>query len=90
MLLYKHPSVQEACIIAGARRLPRRDREGGGRAACRSERQDYSRRHHRTGRDNMAAYKWPKIVQFVDSLRIRVGQGDVALAAKTRDAAEQR
>ena len=76
MLLYKHPAVQEACIIAAQRRLPRRDRQGGGGAA----RQGQGHARPRTSSPGRAS-TWPptrcrKIVQFVDALP-KSGSGKV-------------
>ncbi|MEP6740238.1 MAG: long-chain fatty acid--CoA ligase, partial [Caldimonas sp.] len=76
MLLYKHPAVQEACIIA-ARDAYRGEtvkavvvlREA---AKGRTTAEDIVA----WSRENMAAYKVPKIVQFVDVLP-KSGSGKV-------------
>ena len=76
MLLYKHPAVQEACIIAA------RDAYRGEtvkalvvlRAAAKAD----TRAEDITAwaREHMAAYKVPKIVEFVDALP-KSGSGKV-------------
>ncbi len=76
MLLYKHPSVQEACIIAA------KDAYRGEtvkavvvlRAAAKG--QTTAEDIIAWSRENMAAYKVPKIVQFVDVLP-KSGSGKV-------------
>jgi len=75
-LLYKHPAVQEACII-GARDAYRGEtvkavivlREAARAATSAQDIIDWSREH-------MAVYKVPKIVQFVDALP-KSGSGKV-------------
>jgi fatty-acyl-CoA synthase len=37
-LMYRHPAIQEACVIAAQRRAPRRDRQGRGGAQARPSR----------------------------------------------------
>jgi fatty-acyl-CoA synthase len=76
MLLYKHPAVQEACIIA-ARDAYRGETvkavvvlRAGARARPKAE--DITA----WARENMAAYKVPKIVEFVESLP-KSGSGKV-------------
>ncbi len=76
MLLYKHPAVQEACIIAArdayrgetvkAVVVLRAEAKGGTTA------EDIIA----WARENMAAYKAPRIVQFVDVLP-KSGSGKV-------------
>jgi len=76
MLLYKHPAVQEACVIAS------RDAYRGetvkavvvlrAHARGKTEPQDITA----WARDHMAAYKVPKIVEFVDCLP-KSGSGKV-------------
>ena len=76
MLLYKHPAVQEACIIAAqdayrgetvkAVVVLRADAKG------KTEPDDITN----WAKDHMAAYKVPKLVQFVDSLP-KSGSGKV-------------
>jgi fatty-acyl-CoA synthase len=76
MLLYKHPAVQEACIIAA------RDAYRGEtvkavvvlRAEAKGKTTDED--IMAWARDHMAAYKVPKIVQFADSLP-KSGSGKV-------------
>jgi fatty-acyl-CoA synthase len=76
LLLYKHPAVQEACVI-GARDAYRGEtvkavvvlRAG---AEGRTTTDDIIQ----WARDNMAAYKAPRIVEFVDSLP-KSGSGKV-------------
>jgi fatty-acyl-CoA synthase len=76
MLLYKHPAVQEACIIA-ARDAYRGEtvkavvvlREAAKEKTSADDIIAWSR-------ENMAAYKVPKIVQFVDALP-KSGSGKV-------------
>ena len=67
-MLYQHPAIQEACIIAA--QDPRRGetvkavivlKPGFAGKVTEQEITDWSH-------DNMAAYKVPRIVQFVDSL----------------------
>ena len=76
MLLYKHPAVQEACIIAA--RDAYRGETVKAVVVLRAE-----ARGRTTGddiiawaRENMAAYKVPKIVEFVDTLP-KSGSGKV-------------
>ena len=77
MLLYRHPAVQEACIIAAPRRLPRRDRQGGRRAARRRPR---ARPRPRTSSAGRARTWRPtrcrRSSQFVDALP-KSGSGKV-------------
>ena len=77
MLLYKHPAVQEACIIARAR-TPTAARPSRRWSCCAPRRRgktsaediiDWAREH-------MAAYKVPKLVEFVDALP-KSGSGKV-------------
>jgi fatty-acyl-CoA synthase len=75
-LLYKHPAVQEACIIA-ARDVYRGEtvkavivlREAAREKTSAHDIVEWSREH-------MAAYKVPRIVQFVDALP-KSGSGKV-------------
>ena len=77
MLLYKHPAVQEACIISAQRRLPRRDGQGGRRAARRGEGQDARARTSSTGRaSTWRPTRCRSIVEFVDALP-KSGSGKV-------------
>jgi fatty-acyl-CoA synthase len=55
LLLFKCPLVQEACVIAARRRLPRRNREGRGGAARRGARNRAARVTSSSGR----APTWP-------------------------------
>ncbi len=74
-LMYRHPAIQEACVIAARRRAARRDGEGAGGAASPATRRPSSRSS--TGPiEHMAAYKSPRIVQIVDSLP-KSGSGKV-------------
>ena len=68
-MLYAHPDVQEACVIGAQRSAPRRDRQGGGGAEGGQPRQE-SAPEEIIGwcREHMAAYKVPRVVEFVDSL----------------------
>ena len=59
-----------------ARRLPRRDRQGGGRAAPGSPRPTATEDIVAWAREHMAAYKVPRIVEFVDALP-KSGSGKV-------------
>jgi len=76
MLLYKHPAVQEACVI-GARDAYRGEtvkavvvlRTEARGATTADDITDWAREH-------MAAYKVPKLVEFVDSLP-KSGSGKV-------------
>jgi fatty-acyl-CoA synthase len=76
MLLYKHPSVQEACIIAA--RDAYRGETVKAVVVLRAEAKGNTTAEDIIdwARDNMAAYKVPKIVQFVDSLP-KSGSGKV-------------
>ena len=76
MLLYKHPAVQEACIIAA--RDAYRGETVKAVVVLRAEAKAATAAEDiiNWARDNMAAYKAPKIVQFVDSLP-KSGSGKV-------------
>jgi fatty-acyl-CoA synthase len=76
MLLYKHPAVQEACIIAA--RDAYRGETVKAVVVLRAEAKGKTTAEDIVGwaRENMAAYKVPKIVQFVDSLP-KSGSGKV-------------
>jgi len=76
MLLYKHPAVQEACIIAA--RDAYRGETVKAVVVLRAEAKGKTTADDiiHWARDNMAAYKAPKIVQFVDSLP-KSGSGKV-------------
>ncbi|MEO8153035.1 MAG: long-chain fatty acid--CoA ligase [Rhizobacter sp.] len=76
MLLYKHPAVQEACIIAA--RDAYRGETVKAVVVLRAEAKGKTTEQDITdwARDHMAAYKVPKIVQFVDSLP-KSGSGKV-------------
>jgi fatty-acyl-CoA synthase len=74
-LMFRHPAIQEACIIAIQGQLPRRKRQGGGGAAASTE--DTTEQDIIDWcRENMAVYKVPRIVQFVDALP-KSGSGKV-------------
>lgn len=76
MLLYKHPAVQEACIIAA--RDEYRGETVKAIVVLRAEAKGKTTAEDIIGwaRDNMAAYKAPKLVQFADSLP-KSGSGKV-------------
>jgi fatty-acyl-CoA synthase len=76
MLLYKHPAVQEACIIAA--RDAYRGETVKAVIVLRAEAKDKTSAQDIIdwARENMAAYKVPKIVQFVESLP-KSGSGKV-------------
>ncbi|MEP7296374.1 MAG: long-chain fatty acid--CoA ligase [Burkholderiales bacterium] len=76
MLLYKHPAVQEACIIAA--RDAYRGETVKAVVVLRTEAKGNTTADDITNwaRDNMAAYKVPKLVQFVDALP-KSGSGKV-------------
>ena len=68
LLLYKHPAVQEACIIAA--RDAYRGETVKAVVVLRTEAKGQTTPEDITAwaRDHMAAYKVPKIVEFVDTL----------------------
>jgi fatty-acyl-CoA synthase len=76
MLLYKHPAVQEACIIAA--RDAYRGETVKAVVVLRAEAKGTATAEDiiSWSRENMAAYKVPKLVQFVDSLP-KSGSGKV-------------
>jgi fatty-acyl-CoA synthase len=76
MLLYKHPAVQEACIIAA--RDAYRGETVKAVVVLRAEAKGKTTAEDITNwaRENMAAYKVPKLVQFVDTLP-KSGSGKV-------------
>jgi fatty-acyl-CoA synthase len=76
MLLYKHPAVQEACIIAA--RDAYRGETVKAVVVLRAEARGKTAAEDiiAWARDNMAAYKVPKIVEFVDTLP-KSGSGKV-------------
>jgi fatty-acyl-CoA synthase len=76
MLLYKHPAVQEACIIAA--RDAYRGETVKAVVVLRSEAKGKTSPEDITAwaRDHMAAYKVPKLVEFVDALP-KSGSGKV-------------
>ena len=76
MLLYKHPAVQEACIIAA--RDSYRGETVKAVVVLRAEARGQTTEQDiiQWSRDNMAAYKVPKFVQFVDALP-KSGSGKV-------------
>jgi fatty-acyl-CoA synthase len=76
MLLYKHPAVQEACIIAA--RDAYRGETVKAVVVLRAEAQGKTTPEDITGwaKEHMAAYKVPKIVEFVDALP-KSGSGKV-------------
>jgi fatty-acyl-CoA synthase len=76
MLLYKHPAVQEACIIAA--RDAYRGETVKAVVVLRTEAKGKTTPEDIVAwsRDHMAAYKVPKIVEFVDTLP-KSGSGKV-------------
>jgi fatty-acyl-CoA synthase len=76
MLLYKHPAVQEACIIAA--RDAYRGETVKAIVVLRAEAKGKTTADDITNwaRENMAAYKVPKLVEFVDALP-KSGSGKV-------------
>jgi fatty-acyl-CoA synthase len=76
MLLYKHPAVQEACIISA--RDAYRGETVKAVVVLRAEAKGKTTPEDITNwaRENMAAYKVPKLVQFVDALP-KSGSGKV-------------
>ena len=76
MLLYKHPAVQEACIISV--RDAYRGETVKAIVVLRAEARGKTTADDITtwARDNMAAYKVPRLVQFVDALP-KSGSGKV-------------
>ncbi len=76
MLLYKHPAVQEACIISA--RDAYRGETVKAVVVLRAEAKGKTTADDITNwsRENMAAYKVPKLVQFVDALP-KSGSGKV-------------
>ncbi len=76
MLLYKHPAVQEACVISA--RDAYRGETVKALVVLRAEARGKTSGEDITNwaRENMAAYKVPKLVQFVDALP-KSGSGKV-------------
>ncbi|KQV78796.1 long-chain fatty acid--CoA ligase [Rhizobacter sp. Root1221] len=76
MLLYKHPAVQEACIISASDAY--RGETVKAVVVLRADAKGKTSAEDITGwaKDHMAAYKVPKIVQFVDALP-KSGSGKV-------------
>ena len=67
-MLYAHPAIQEACVIGARDALPRRDGEGA-RGAEEALAQGDCPRRSSTGRaSKMAAFKVPRVVEFVEEL----------------------
>ena len=69
-LLYKHPAIQEACVIARPRRPPRRDASRPSSCSSAATRRAGDAREEiiAWAREHMAAYKVPRVVEFVDAL----------------------
>jgi fatty-acyl-CoA synthase len=66
-LLFRHPAVQEACIIAA--RDPYRGETVKAVVVLRADARDvYPQDIIDWAHENMAAYKVPRIVEFVDAL----------------------
>ena len=76
MLLYKHPSVQEACIIAAKDAYRGETVKAVVVLHAAAKGQTTAEDIIAWSRENMAAYKVPKIVQFVDVLP-KSGSGKV-------------
>ena len=76
MLLYRHPAVQEACVIAA--RDAYRGETVKAVVVLREAAQGSTTAEDIIGwaRENMAAYKVPRLVQFVDVLP-KSGSGKV-------------
>ena len=75
MLLYKHPAVQEACIIAAKDAY--RGETVKAVVVLRADAKDTTAEDIVAwAKEHMAAYKVPKIVQFVDALP-KSGSGKV-------------
>jgi fatty-acyl-CoA synthase len=76
MLLYKHPAVQEACVIAA--RDAYRGETVKAIVVLRADARGKTAAEDiiAWARDHMAAYKAPKLVQFADSLP-KSGSGKV-------------
>jgi len=89
MLLYKHPAVQEACIISAKDAY--RGETVKAVIVLRTEAQGVTTAEDITNwaRDHMAAYKVPKLVEFVDALP-KSGSGKVMWRLlQDREAARQ-
>ena len=67
-LMYQHPAVLEACVIGSPGCASRRDRQGGDRAAAGWRGRIEAQAIIDWCRENMAAYKCPRIVEFVEAL----------------------
>lgn len=67
-LLYKHPAIQEACVIAA--KDPRRGETVKAFVVLRKELAEAVSEQSIIdwSHDNMAAYKIPRIVEFIDAL----------------------
>ena len=65
-VLYAHPAIVEAAVIGVAAREPRRGGEGGRRA--RATRSSPPRTLIAYCKERLAAYKYPRIVEFAESL----------------------
>ena len=66
--MYQHPAIQEACVIAA--RDAHRGETVKAIVVLRATHKDSTTEHDiiEWSRENMAAYKYPRIVQFVDAL----------------------
>ena len=67
-MLYAHPAIQEACVIGARDALPRRDGQGAGRAEEGARRTSTPKDIIDWAREKMAAFKVPRVVEFVDAL----------------------
>ena len=75
-LMFRHPAIQEACIISTKDSLPRRVGQGRRGAARHPQGQVSEQDIIDWCRENMAVYKVPRVVQFVDALP-KSGSGKV-------------
>ena len=76
LLMFRHPAIQEACVISTQGRLPRRVGQGGGRAARRRTRTRPSRRSSTGAARTWRSTRFRASVQFVDALP-KSGSGKV-------------
>jgi fatty-acyl-CoA synthase len=84
MLLYKHPAVQEACIIAAKDAYRGETVKAIVVLRTAAKGQTTAEDIIAWARENMAAYKVPKIVQFADALP-KSGSGKVISFIKCAD-----
>ena len=74
--MFRHPAIQEACVIADEGRLPRRDRSRPWSCCAPTHKDTTEQEIIDWCRENMAVYKIPRSVQFVDALP-KSGSGKV-------------